>query len=392
MKKPANNRRKDIALDALRPRERHADHHRGKQLLYPSRPLASPTVQQEERDRLRAQHRRRGMQHHALLPVVRRRVVDLALLRLSRLLSPHLMQTVHGLWQSQHCAVGVMDARHVVLRRKRTSPHARSARAPLALLRQLRLLLEEEIARVGVLRGNACRGDAVELEDGGGAEAHLHLEGLQVQIEGLQEEGERQRLVGPHLLQCLRGGHEIGPAALAPRVVARQGVEIAAAQAQRVVVVEKLRLSPRANQHVEAAGEQRVRGGVLQHGRGDRHLVGLQKGEEPRQVGVVRELHRGVHHQHVLGGDGRGGAEGERDGRCSLEDLGGGGQVVGLNMKERMNRNSLQVDLLQRIPLVETTLKVTHGAHRSIDSEGNLVVRLQLPHRIMIVTSTFMFA
>ena len=312
MKKPASSSRKDIALDALRPRERHADHHRGKQLLYPSRALASPTVQQEERDRLRAQHRRRGVQHHALLAVVRRRVVDLALLRLSRLLSPHLVETVHGLGQSQHCAVGVVDARHVVLRRERTSPHARSARAPLALLRQLRLLLEEEVARVGVLRGNARRGDAVELEDGGGAEAHLHLEGLQVQIKGLQKEGERQRLVGPHLLQCLRGGHEIGPAALAPCVVARQGVEIAAAQAQRVVVVEKLRLSPRANQHVEAAGEQRVRGRVLQHGRGDRHLVGLQEGEEPRQVGVVRELHGGVHHQHVLGGDGRGGAEGER--------------------------------------------------------------------------------
>lgn len=145
-----------------------------------------------------------------------------------------------------------------------------------------------------------------------GAKAHLHLEGLQVQIEGLQEEGEREWLVGPHLLQCLRGGHEIGPTALAPCVVARQGVEIAATQAQRVVVVEKLRLSPRANQHVEAAGEQRVRDRVLQHGRGDRHLVGLQKGEEPRQVGVVRELHGGVHHQHVLGGDGRGSAEGER--------------------------------------------------------------------------------
>ena len=159
-----------------------------------------------------------------------------------------------------------------------------------------------------------------------------------------------------------------------------------------MVVVEKLRLSPRANQHVEAAGEQRVRDRVLQHGRGDRHLVGLQKGEEPRQVGVVRELHGGVHHQHVLGSDGRGGAVGERGGWCSLEDLGGGSQVVGLNMKERMKENSLQVDLLQRIPLVETTLKATHGAHRSIDSEGNLVVRLQLPHRIMIVTSTFMFA
>lgn len=61
-------------------------------------------------------------------------------------------------------------------------------------------------------------------------------------------------------------------------------------------------------------------------------------------------------------------------------------------MKESVKRNSLQVDLLQRVPLVETTLKITHGAHRSIDSEGNLVVRLQLPHRIMIVTSTFMFA
>lgn len=61
-------------------------------------------------------------------------------------------------------------------------------------------------------------------------------------------------------------------------------------------------------------------------------------------------------------------------------------------MKERMKRNSLQVDLLQGIPLVETTLKATHGAHRSIDSEGNFVVRLQLPHRIMIVTSTFIFA
>lgn len=61
-------------------------------------------------------------------------------------------------------------------------------------------------------------------------------------------------------------------------------------------------------------------------------------------------------------------------------------------MKESEKRNSLQVDLLQGVPLVETTLKATHGAHRSIDSEGNLVVRLQLPHRIMIVTSTFMFA
>ena len=312
MKKAASSSRKDIALDALRPRERHADHHRGKQLLYPSRPLASPTVQQEERDRLCAQHRRRGVQHHALLAVVRRRVVDLALLRLSRLLSSHLVQTVHGLGQPQHRAVRVVNARHVVLRRERTTPHASSARAPLALLRQLRLLLEEEVARVGVLRGNARRGNAVELEDGAGAKAHLQLEGLQVQIEGLQEEGEREWLVGPHLLQCLRGGHEIGPAALAPCVVARQGVEIAATQAQRVVVVEKLRLSPRANQHVEAAGEQRVRGGVLEHGRGDRHLVGLEKGKEPRQVGVVRELHRGVHHQHVVGGDVRGGAEGER--------------------------------------------------------------------------------
>lgn len=61
-------------------------------------------------------------------------------------------------------------------------------------------------------------------------------------------------------------------------------------------------------------------------------------------------------------------------------------------MKESVKRNSLQVDLLQGVPLVETTLKATHGAHRSIDSEGNLVVRLQLPHRIMIVTSTFIFA
>ena len=159
-----------------------------------------------------------------------------------------------------------------------------------------------------------------------------------------------------------------------------------------MVVVEKLPLRPCASSHVKAAGDQGVGGGVLQHGRRDDRLVGLEKGEESRQVGVVGEFHGGVDHQHVFGGDGCSGAGSESDGRRLREDLGGGGEVIWLWVRENGRECPVQVNLLQRVPFVQTTLKKLCCVYLSIDWEGIFVVMLQLPHRIMIVTSTFMFA
>ena len=126
------------------------------------------------------------MEHHALRQGVRRRVVDLVLLRLTPPHTPHLVQREDGLRQRHDLAVAVMDPRDVVLGRERAIPHTTPPHAPLALLRKLVRLLEEHVARAHLRLVVLGGGDAVELQNGAGTEAHLLLVRLQVQVEGLE--------------------------------------------------------------------------------------------------------------------------------------------------------------------------------------------------------------
>lgn len=64
-------------------------------------------------------------------------------------------------------------------------------------------------------------------------------------------------------------------------------------------------------------------------------------------------------------------------------------EIVGLAIDGKGKEDFAQVDLHQRIPLVQSTMERGEKRNTSIDSEGYFVRIVQLPQRMKMVTSTF---